>query len=575
MQLPASGPVDGHLHHGQPLDRPGQHIPQLGDVGDQRVPDPVPGAQRRQIGPVRGGEHPLERRSVRRLPVLQGGEDGAAVVVGDDHLQVRALLRRPDQQPADVVQERQVPDQGAHRATHAQSHADRGGQGAVNTGQASVGHHARRFGPVGHQVQVPDRVARGDDEHVVRRRAGRDLGRQLRSGDHIAAGLTGHPGDRCERPTAPPLPPLQPVTTAPGLTGEEPRRHLGDDPVRPTAGLRGGRTPVDDGDRVDVAPGEQPLDRPAQRRSAEHDHPVHPLCPGAEQQPVGGDRVRSTARTGAGLGQQRPPVVLGDVSGHRSGAVAGHHDRGHVDVPAARRRLLGRLRQRRGLSELGYLSGRPRRSVRDQRFAVGEVQVHGPWVTGVGALRGHHGLEDGAAQSVQLAVPAGWCGQVQGHPGGVVEQADLVGGLVGADAAQLVRAVRGEHHQRHPAVVCLEHRGVQVRHGTAGRRRHGDRSARGPGDAEGEVPGAALVDAHVHGQLRGVRVPVGALPGRLGQGVGQRCAARTRAEDHVPDSGGRQHLDEHARGSDRRVHVCPFAALTRCSHRCTRSEGGL
>ena len=80
------------------------------------------------------------------------------------------------------------------------------------------------------------------------------------------------------------------------------------------------------------------------------------------------------------------------------------------------------------------------------------------------------------------------------HPG---EDLPLVGRLVGAGAAQPCRSVGGDRKQADTGVLRLEHGGVQIGDGCAGRRDDGDGFARCLGQAEREEPGLTLVDPYV------------------------------------------------------------------------------
>ena len=148
-------------------------------------------AERGEVDVVRGAEEPLVGVRVVLGALLEGGEDRAAVVVGDHDREVRARLVRPDHQPGGVVQERHVAHQRevATLGLPRERGTDRGRDGAVDTGQAAVGDDLAAAADVvrrGHQVEVADRVRGADDEvaagrqraadragDVVRREAGR------------------------------------------------------------------------------------------------------------------------------------------------------------------------------------------------------------------------------------------------------------------------------------------------------------------------------------------------------------------------------------------------------------------
>ena len=74
-------------------------------------------------------------------------EERAAPVVADDDLQPRPLLPRRHEQPAGVVQQREVADEqaresGAAGALVRDGDAGCGAHGAVDAGEAAVGHDA-------------------------------------------------------------------------------------------------------------------------------------------------------------------------------------------------------------------------------------------------------------------------------------------------------------------------------------------------------------------------------------------------------------------------------------------------
>ncbi len=171
-------------------------------------------------------------------------------------------------------------------------------------------------------------------------------------------------------------------------------------------------------------------------------------------------------------------------------------------------------------------------AVGHQRLAERQVEVHR--LVGVGP--GHRAADQPAPDGVLPAAALGH-GELHGV-GRRAEHAPLVHGLVGAGAVQLDRPVGGQHQQRHPGVVRLQHGGVQVGHGRARGADHGGEpgpagvgAARGVlgqalGQAEGQEAGAALVHPHVQGEP---------LPhGRLVQRERQRGVARAGAEHHVP-----------------------------------------
>src|SRR5690606_41074541 len=93
---------------------------------------------------LRCAEDPLEARRPLRRAVLERGEDGTSPVVEDDDLEVDLLLQPAAEQRGGVVEEGQVPDDGAHRAAGAQGQAGGRGERAVDPGEAAVGDQPQR-----------------------------------------------------------------------------------------------------------------------------------------------------------------------------------------------------------------------------------------------------------------------------------------------------------------------------------------------------------------------------------------------------------------------------------------------
>ena len=109
-------------------------------------------------------------------------------------------------------------------------------------------------------------------------------------------------------------------------------------------------------------------------------------------------------------------------------------------------------------------------------------------------------------------------------------------GLVRADAAQFERAVGGEQDQRHPGVVRLEHRGVQVGDRGAGGRDDQHRSAGLDGEAEGEKPGDPLVDANVQAHDAGRSNSAAASASACERDPGLSTTSRTPARTNSASS---------------------------------------
>ena len=108
------------------------------------VRGPRGGAQRPEVDAVRRPEDPLERPGVLGPALLEGAEDGAAVVRHDDDAQVRPRLVRSDHEPVRVVQQREVAEQRPGRAAVRQGRAHRRRHHAVDAGDPAVREHPRR-----------------------------------------------------------------------------------------------------------------------------------------------------------------------------------------------------------------------------------------------------------------------------------------------------------------------------------------------------------------------------------------------------------------------------------------------
>ena len=169
------------------------------DVADARVPDPVARAEGGEVGAVRRAEDPLEHVRPVGLPRFERREDRAAVVVGDDQLQVhRAASSGPRSRPPTSCRNVRSPEQRADAAVRQpERDADGRGDGAVDAREPAVGQDHRRGVPAGHQVEVAHGVRGADDERVV---GAGDLG------DHPRERRTGHPG-----PAARPAARVEPV----------------------------------------------------------------------------------------------------------------------------------------------------------------------------------------------------------------------------------------------------------------------------------------------------------------------------------------------------------------------------
>ncbi len=108
-------------------------------------------------------------------------------------------------------------------------------------------------------------------------------------------------------------------------------------------------------------------------------------------------------------------------------------------------------------------------------------------------------------------------------------------------------------------MVGLEHRGVQVGDGRAGRRQDGHGRTGAAGQAQGQEPRAALVDPHVQSQAAG---PLGGE-----HGVGQRRRPGAGAQDDLADAVPHQLVDQDRREGGGRGHERGF-----CHPLSTRSS---
>ena len=183
----------------------------------------------------------------------------------------------------------------------------------------------------------------------------------------------------------------------------------------------------------------RPARRAAARGGIRHDRPAGGRRGGARRRRPPG---RSAVRTPA----PRPPLLRGSAAMRSSSS---------LEAPP-----------HLGLLVEGPRGGQVTRGA-DERLPEREVEVHGsgplprgppPGVRGEATPMGRPARDRGT----QVARPA--------HRGPV--EAPLVDGLGCADAAQLRRAVRGQHEQRHAGVVGLDDRSVELDRSGAARAQH-------------------------------------------------------------------------------------------------------
>ncbi len=240
----------------------------------------------------------------------------------------------------------------------------------------------------------------------------------------------------------------------------------------------------------------------------------------AEQPRAPGERGRAAEPEPARLRDHRPVVFLGPFARGAHPGIAGDHQtlprRGHhegrqraevgqLGPPVAPGPAVQRLVPVGAVPvgsvvgvdavDAAHVGAAPVGDVRHQGFPERDVEVDGaapPLPVG------------GVPRPADLAAPVGvLAGPVFGHgefvevPHRAAVEGVLVDHLVRPGRAQLGRPVGGEHDQRHPGPVGLQHRRVQIRRGGARRAHHGHRTAGAGGDPEGEEGSPAFVDAHV------------------------------------------------------------------------------
>ena len=209
---------------------------------------------------------------------------------------------------------------------------------------------------------------------------------------------------------------------------------------------------------------------------------------------------------------------------------------------------------------------------RRQRLAPGDVQVDRARARvagggGVGAA--------GDRAEVQQPVVVGLVGADLAEPAhGVAVELQLVDRLAGADAAQLGRAVGGEHDQRHRGLVGLDHGGVEV----------GGRRARGAEDDRRDAGSRAPSPSAKKPALRSSRITSTSIAGWRQSATRERGRARAGG-DHGAAHAAAGELLDHRRGEGgvavgriHRPHIlaawrrrsCPSAPISRATSCCSR-----
>ena len=156
----------------------------------------------------------------------------------------------------------------------------------------------------------------------------------------------------------------------------------------------------------------------------------------------------------------------------------------------------------------------------DEGVAEGEVEVHRPGGWAEGLCRRPRRQRPPVARRAGGVVGHAHLGE-PAH--GVAVQLQLVDRLAGPGVPQLGRAVGGADDQRHPALVGLQHRRVEVGGRRPRRAEDHGRLPGGAGGAEGEEGGRPLVEEDLHPHPRvagqGQRQRGGPRPGRHRGGV--------------------------------------------------------
>ena len=125
------GAIGADLHDLEPAGHLGLQVATQFAEAHPPVGDVESGAQRCQVGAMRGAEHPLIRPLVRTgveagVTLFEQPEDTAAVVVGDDDPQIgRTWFAGPDEQAGRVVHKRQIAHERDERIKRLSGKIDR------------------------------------------------------------------------------------------------------------------------------------------------------------------------------------------------------------------------------------------------------------------------------------------------------------------------------------------------------------------------------------------------------------------------------------------------------------------
>ena len=244
--------------------------------------------------------------------------------------------------------------------------------------------------------------------------------------------------------------------------------------------------------------------------AAEHDH----LLRAQQRQRQRVQRIGRGRGSRLGHGRQRGQLGL------LAGAVTGDDHRVQAQVDVQRLVEADRRGVRPRFAVRAALRGAAGIGIGHQRFAQRDVEVHRPGVGAAGTCSGDEYPAGGRPpRRVERVHPLRRVlGQPEADRGADLgaEVAQLLHGLVGAGAEQLVGPVGRQHDQRHPRVVGLHHGRTQVGHRGARRHRHAHRRACGDRQPDRQIAGGPLVDAHVEPDPAG---PVGVLQRKRQRGI--------------------------------------------------------